>query len=87
MAENINKVNAKIAELNKESAQRSGQPLGVASRIPQIWLPVTGYFVVTGFDFAQGKNVFNGNFGYPLKLFFNSITGEVKMFRAAIFED
>ncbi len=85
--ENRTLIANKIAELNEESYNRSGARTIIAPPpIPQIWSAVGGYFVVTGFDFAQGKNIFNPSHGYPTKVFLNGLTGEVKMYSANMFE-
>ncbi len=50
------------------------------------WQPVDGFFTATSLGYeVTGTPVFNGNAGYPLKLFINLRTGEVKMFDARKF--
>lgn len=74
--DNPRKVNLKLAELNK----------GLAT--PQ-WVPADGLSALTGFKF--GYNEHNSQFlsgsGIPVKVFFNNVTGEVKIFLAILFRD
>lgn len=50
------------------------------------WVPVDGFFTATNLSFKLDSTpVFNPNAGYPLKLFVNTRTGEVKMFDARRF--
>jgi hypothetical protein len=50
------------------------------------WIPADGFFTTTGLTFKfDASPVFNPNAGYPLKLFVNTRTGEVKMFDARRF--
>ena len=50
------------------------------------WIANKGYFAVTGFDFNNGKPIFSPSLGIPVKVFNNTITGEVKIFLATGFE-
>ena len=52
----------------------------------QGWVPVDGFFTTTSLGFKSDSTpIFNPNAGYPLKLFVNNQTGEVKMFDARRF--
>jgi hypothetical protein len=63
------KVQNKINELN-----------AMSGGVPQ-WTAVQGNFAATGFTYQPGGGgVFNPNYGYIVKIFTNSVTGEVKMF-------
>ncbi len=81
--ENVGKIRQYITYLD------SLEPRDQNGNVIQQWVPVQGYFATTGFNFGNqisGPN-FNANFGYPVKLFYNTRTGEVKMFHATIFEN
>lgn len=71
--ESQQKVNAKLAELQQATGHR--------------WLQVNGFNAITGFDYGangQGAN-FNPGFGYPVKIFIDSVSGEMKLFPAELF--
>jgi hypothetical protein len=81
MAENALKVQKKLNELN------SREPGLLLSAVSATWTAVPGYFAVTGFDYGQGSPTFNANFGYPIKIFVNQRTGEMKFYPASLFEN
>lgn len=80
MAENIIKIQQKINELN------SKEPKFLFPSLAVTWSTIPGYFAITGFDFGQGAPTFNANFGYPIKVFINQRTGEMKFYPASLFE-
>jgi len=50
------------------------------------WVAVQGENAFTGFGFDQnGKAIFYGSSGYPVKLFFNTVTKELKMYSLTLF--
>jgi hypothetical protein len=73
MQENRIKVQEKINELNQSSPG---------------WVDVAGFHAITSFEFpVYGKGAtFNPSAGFPVKIFVNNITGEVKLFAAALFK-
>jgi len=81
MAENLLKVQQKINELNQK------EPKLLFPAVSAIWSAVPGYFAITGFDYGQGNPTFNANFGYPIKIFVNQKTGEMKFYPASLFEN
>ena len=86
--ENPYKIQRKIDELNG-AAIRPSRPLGslLTPSTPYIpWIAVAGYFAVTGFSYNQSTPTFNPNYGYTVKVFVNTDSGEVKMFASNLFE-
>ncbi len=82
--ENPSSVQGKIDELNRREAKIvSG---GLVQSGSNVWAAVPGYFAVTGFDGSQATPVFNASYGYTVKVFVNTKTGEVKMFASNLFE-
>lgn len=74
MRENPTKVSKKVQQLNRISP--SGQ---------KSWEALDGWNALTTVSF-NGKNpTFNPSFGYPVKAFVNTTTGEVKVFAADLF--
>ncbi len=73
--ENVSKINAKLAELKNNTGHD--------------WLHISGFSAITGFDFGQNGQSpnFNPGFGYPVKVFVDKVTGEVKLFSAGLFKD
>lgn len=71
--EDDNKVAAKIAELQKQTGHK--------------WVQATGFYAITGFEFEkpnQSPN-FNPAHGVPVKIFIDTVTGEIRTFAASIF--
>ena len=79
--ENPQKVQQKVQELN---AMEPRNPFGEI--IPQ-WIGIQDYFAITGFHFNNGHPLFDAKFGFPLKAFLNTKTGEIKVFSASFFEN
>ena len=50
---------------------------------------VPGFFAFTGFEFPKyGQGViFNPSFGFPVKVFINNVSGEMRAFSAYFFKD
>ena len=72
--ENAAKVGAKIVDLQKQTGHK--------------WVHVNGFNAVTGFDYGTGQGAnFNPGFGLPVKIFIDTVTGEVKLFSADLFKD
>jgi hypothetical protein len=68
-------INAKVAQLNANS------PAGERG-----WTPLAGLHALTQFQFLQNSGaMFTPSSGYPIKVFVNTITGEVKIFPAINF--
>jgi len=67
------KIQAKVDELNR------GLP------VPQ-WAAVSGENAFVSFTLTGNQTgIFNVNQGYPVKLFFNGVTNELKMFPLNLF--
>ena len=74
--ESVQKVQRKLNDLNK----------GITSRP---WVAVPGFNVMTTITFNAGgiSPTFDANTGYPVKVFVNNLTGEVKTYSAYAFMD
>lgn len=74
--ENTRKVQLKLAELN-------------TGLNPAQWVSADGFSALTGFKFGKTNNdsQFLASSGVPVKVFFNNVTGEVKIFLAVLFRD
>ena len=72
--ENVQKVQRIVNELNK----------GLPSRP---WVAVPGFNVMTAISFHNGgaSPTFDANTGYPVKVFVNNLTGEVKTYSVYMF--
>lgn len=70
-----NKVNAFLASWNAD--RPASNPL---------WIEVTGIFATMGMTVEPSKPItFQGSYGYPLKMFKNTETSEIKIFDARRF--
>jgi hypothetical protein len=70
-----NKINAFLATWNE------GRPAN-----NPLWKEVPGTYAPIGMNIASNSAVtFNPNFGYPMKMFINAETQEIKMFDARRF--
>lgn len=68
-------VTAKINALNESSPEGE-----------KTWLALNGFNALVQFNFLPNNGAsFTGNSGYPVKVFVNPTTGEVKMFPAIQF--
>ena len=78
--EDHSKVRAKLDELN-------GGSLGGLIHVRSVeWVALEGFNALTKFDFlSNGGAVFTPTAGYPVKIFVNTSTGEMKIFPAAQF--
>jgi hypothetical protein len=74
--ENPQKVQSKLRQLNAGLAQ------------PQ-WTAGPGFHALTTFSFGTGANppTFNPSQGLPVKVFFNTSTGEYRLFTGTLFTD
>ncbi len=84
--ENPGKVEAKIGELNRQEPKPKTS-IGFPLHTPLVWKAVPGYFALTGFNYGQGNPQFNPSYGYPVKVFVNERTGEMRIFPASLFEN
>lgn len=67
------KIQEKLAELNS----------GLTT---PLWVIAEGINAITTMTLQEGKIIFNPNIGYPVKIFTNTKTGEIKIFDARIFK-
>lgn len=76
---------AEIPYIDQTKIQNQLNSLNHGLESPQ-WSFVNGENAFMGFNIdPSGKASFAGNVGYPVKLFFNSTTNELKMFPLTLF--
>ena len=71
--ENPYKVDARLKQLNKGLSNKP-------------WVAIPGFNVMTGITFTPQGPYFNSTSGYPVKVFVNIVTGEVKTYSAEFFK-
>lgn len=85
--ENPLRVQAKVNELNLAEPREGGMGgLLMPQAVSTAWTAVPGYFALTGFNNTGGIPAFNANYGYIVKIFVNSKTGEMKIYPFNLFE-
>lgn len=52
----------------------------------EVWIEVDGYVAMTKVELGANAATFHANQGLPCKVFFNSTSGEIKLFPAKLFE-
>lgn len=88
--EDPQKVQAKLDELN-ETHKKPVLPSSSGSlppiTYPPIWIAVGGYFSMLKTSLNdKSEATFFGNEGLPIKVFLNTLTGEMKFYPAKSFE-
>jgi hypothetical protein len=71
MQENMQKVIDKVNQLNRAEKVAANRK----------WSALDGYNALTTVTFdANNRPIYNPSFGYPIKVFINNATGEMKLF-------